>query len=227
MCFSAGASFAGGAIIAATGVVTIQKVREPSWMLFASIPLLFGLQQFSEGVIWLTLRSGGYETLQFAVTIIFLILALIVWPVMMPLSVMIIEPLKSRKRILIAFLAAGAMVSLYYAFCMFSYEFYPAIESHHIQYKGEWPRSLKNPVFIVYVIATIPPLFVSSIKRMWIMGILIFLSVLVTGIFYKEYLTSVWCFFAALISVVIYWILCGAAAQGQMAQRLKRDLILT
>jgi hypothetical protein len=29
----------------------------------------------------------------------------------------------------------------------------------------------------------------------------------VTAIFFTEYLTSVWCFFAALISAVIFWIL--------------------
>jgi len=33
------------------------------------------------------------------------------------------------------------------------------------------------------------------------------LSCLVTAIFFTQYLTSVWCFFAALISGVIYWIL--------------------
>ena len=34
-----------------------------------------------------------------------------------------------------------------------------------------------------------------------------FLSCLVTAIFFFQYLTSVWCFFAAIISVVVVWIL--------------------
>jgi hypothetical protein len=41
------------------------------------------------------------------------------------------------------------------------------------------------------------PLFISSIKRTHFIGILMFLSCLVTALFYKQYLTSVWCFFAA------------------------------
>jgi uncharacterized membrane protein len=215
MCFSAGASFAGGLIITATGIATILKVSKPSQIPFASIPLLFGLQQFSEGVIWVTLKSGGHETLQHVATLIFMIMALIIWPVMMPLSAMMMEPVKRRKKILITFLVAGAVVSAYYAICMFSYNFYPAIESYHIQYKGDFPKALRNPVFAVYIIATIPPLFVSSMKRLPLMGVLIFLSCLITGIFYKEYLTSVWCFFAALISVVIYWILSDVAVETQ------------
>jgi len=63
------------------------------------------------------------------------------------------------------------------------------------------------PAFIIYLIVTITPLFISSIKRTHIMGVLMFLSCLVTAIFFTQYLTSVWCFFAALISGVIFWIL--------------------
>jgi len=38
------------------------------------------------------------------------------------------------------------------------------------------------------------------------------LSYLVTIIFFSHYLTSVWCFFAALISVAIFWILSESKA---------------
>lgn len=215
MCFSAGASFAGGIIIAAAGIVTIRKVSKPSQMLFASMPLLFALQQFSEGVIWVTLRSGGHETFQYVATLIFMVMALIVWPVLMPLSALKMESVRMRKRIIFVFLAAGVLVSAYYAFCMVYWDFFPAIEGNHIKYRGDFPKVLRNPVFALYIIATIPPLFISSVKRMPLMGALIFISCLITGIFYKEYLTSVWCFFAALISVVIYWIINEVAVERQ------------
>ncbi len=215
MCFSAEASFAGGIIIAAAGIATIRKVRKPSQMLFASIPILFALHQFSEGVVWITLRSGGHSTIQYAATLIFMLMALIVWPVLMPLSALKMESVRIRKRIIFAFLTAGVLVSAYYAFCMVYWDFYPAIEGNHIQYRGDFPKTLRNPVFALYIIATIPPLFISSVKRMPLMGVLIFISCLITGIFYKEYLTSVWCFFAALISVVIYWIINEVAVESQ------------
>ncbi len=47
-------------------------------------------------------------------------------------------------------------------------------------------------------------------RRMSLMGILMMVSCLITGVFYAEYLTSVWCFFAAITSGVIYWILSEA-----------------
>jgi hypothetical protein len=75
MCFSAEASFAGGAVITAVGVATVVKSRQPEQKLFSTIPLLFGLQQFAEGALWITLKSGGYDRLQDAATYIFLITA--------------------------------------------------------------------------------------------------------------------------------------------------------
>jgi len=41
MCFSVEASFAGGIIISAIGIVTVTKVHKPSQLVFASIPLFF------------------------------------------------------------------------------------------------------------------------------------------------------------------------------------------
>jgi hypothetical protein len=207
MCFSAGASFAGGVIISAVGVATVRTVRKPTQRLFAGIPLLFGFQQFAEGVLWVTLRSGGHDWLQNAATYIFLITALVIWPVMIPLSMWFMEEVKKRKKILASLIVIGGIVSLFYAFCLISYDVTPQINGFHIQYVDEFPWTLVNIAFLFYLASTVAPLFVSSVRRMWLVGILITVSCLVTRIFFAQYLTSVWCFFAALISVVIYWIL--------------------
>ena len=207
MCFSAGASFAAGVVLSAVGVATQRKVRKPTQRLFAGIPLLFGFQQFAEGVLWVTLRSGGHDWLQNAATYIFLITALVIWPVMIPLSMWFMEEVKKRKKILASLIVIGGIVSLFYAFCLISYNVTPQIKSFHIQYIHEFPQTLVDIAYVFYIASIVAPLFVSSVRRMWLLGILIAVSYLVTGIFFAQYLTSVWCFFAALSSVVIYWIL--------------------
>ncbi len=68
--------------------------------------------------------------------------------------------------------------------------------------------------FVFYLITTIAPFFISSVKRMWVFGILIAVSCVVTGIFFSQYLTSVWCFFAAVISIIVYWILRGIKSRA-------------
>ena len=54
MCFSASASFVAGVSLTAIGVATVRKAEGPAERPFAMIPLLFGIQQLTEGVIWLT-----------------------------------------------------------------------------------------------------------------------------------------------------------------------------
>jgi hypothetical protein len=212
MCFSAGASFAGGIVISAVGVATARKVEKPTQRLFAGIPLFFGFQQFAEGVLWITLRTGGHDWLQNAATYVFLVTAMVIWPVMIPLSMWLMEEGKKRKKILAGLIVTGGLLSLFYAFCFISYDVSPRINNFHIQYIDNFPRTLVTVASFFYPVATVSPLFVSSVRRMWLFGILITISYIVTGIFFAQYLTSVWCFFAALISVAIYWVLSKSPA---------------
>ena len=207
MCFSAGASFAGGIIISAIGIATIKKVHKPSQLIFASIPLFFGFQQFAEGLVWLTIPNPGEANILKIATYVFLIMADFLWPMMIPLAVLFMEENKKKVKILRVFFIAGLSLSLYYAFCLLSFNIYPQISGYHILYKTDFPKSLSMFAFAIYLIVTITPLFISIIKRTHLLGVLMFLSCLVTAIFFRQYLTSVWCFFAALISGVIYWIL--------------------
>lgn len=207
MCFSAGASFAGGVIISAIGVVTVLKVHKPSQIVFASIPLFFGFQQFVEGFVWLILQHPAYVHYQSLVTYIYLVMAEVFWPMMIPLAVLYMEKDKKRRKFLRILLTMGISLSLYYIFCLFTFNVTPEIMGYHIEYKDNFPESIRLVAFTIYLIASITPLFISSIKRAHLLGVLMSLSCLITVIFFRHYLTSVWCFFAALISAVIFWIL--------------------
>jgi hypothetical protein len=207
MCFSATASFAGGVIISSIGAAAICKNTEPSQRLFAAVPMLFGLQQAAEGFVWYALQSPGHDMLLKVAAYIFLAIALVVWPTMLPLSVLQMEKLEQRRRTLYVSLATGIAVSLYFGIGMFIFNMTAQISSYHILYAIDYPQQLAGLGAILYIIATIPPLFVSSKRRMGLLGSIIVLSYCVTRLFYGEYLISVYCFFAALASGVILWIL--------------------
>lgn len=207
MCFSPEASFAGGVIISTLGVVTVRKIHHPKQLVFASIPLFFGIQQFAEGFLWLTLPYPEYETIQRISTYLFLFMAEVLWPVMIPLSVFLMEEDDRRKKVLRLMLLLGVLLSGYYASCLLLLQVLPQIINYHIQYNNNFPDSWALMAFFIYLFVTITPLFVSGIKRTNILGLLMFLSCLISSIFFTQYLTSVWCFFAAFMSAVIYWIL--------------------
>lgn len=223
MCFSAEASFTGSAVITAIGIATLTKAKKPEQVPFAAIPLIFGIQQCAEGILWVTLRSGTAETLQNICTYAFLITALIIWPTMIPLSIWLLEKGKKRKQILTGLLAAGSAVSLFYVYCLIFFNVSPQIQLYHIKYNDNFPSTLVTAAFILYLSATILPLFVSSVKRMRVFGVLIALSCLVTAVFFSVYLTSVWCFFAALISITIYWVLSKLKDKEETSVYLKEN----
>jgi hypothetical protein len=84
MCFSASASFGAGVVLSAIGVVSIKKNQHKSQFLFASIPLLFAVQQFAEGILWLVLPNPEYASMQKHTTYVFLFFAQFFWPLWVP-----------------------------------------------------------------------------------------------------------------------------------------------
>ena len=58
MCFSAAANFVGSGVLGTVGVVTLTRVKHRRELLFASLPTLFAIHQFTEGFVWLGLDGS-------------------------------------------------------------------------------------------------------------------------------------------------------------------------
>ena len=176
MCFSSEASFTGGVIISAIGTAVLTRVHKPSQILFACIPLFFGLQQFTEGFLWLTIPRPEYGNELKFLTVLYLAMADVLWPLIIPLSVLFMEENVKKRKILWIFLIAGLLVSSYYTFCLFNFQVKPQIMRYHLFYNTGFPESMAIPALIIYLLATLPPLFVSSVQKTKLLGILMFLS---------------------------------------------------
>ena len=205
MCFSAAASITAGVLLSFAGTETLKKVHKPSQIVFASIPIFFAFQQFSEGVVWLTIPHKEYAVLQTISTYTFLVMAQFIWPMLVPASVLLMEKNKIRKKILLSLLILGVIVSFYYLYGLVVYHAHAEISYLHINYKSNYQNSFSFIPTGLYLITTLAPVFVSSVKRAYILGVIIGLSALVSIIFFTECLISIWCFFAAVVSFVIYY----------------------
>lgn len=203
MCFSAGASFGAGIVLSVIGVASLKKVQRPSQIAFAGIPLIFSAQQFSEGFLWLALSNPVYASLQQLTTFTFLFFAQVVWPIWVPLAIFLLEQNDRRKKIQKILAGIGALVSLYLAYCLLLFPVEAKIIGYHISYIQDYPNNLRFGG-IFYMIATIAPPFFSATKRMWTLGTAILISYIMTTIFYKDYIVSVWCFFASIISLAVF-----------------------
>lgn len=207
MCFSATASFGAAIVLSGIGVAAIKKVQKPSQIIFASIPLVFAVQQLSEGILWVSLPNPENILLQQSMTVVFLIFAQVVWPLCVPVSILLLE--KNHKyRIVLKILAgAGLIVSVFLAYCLVFYHVQAEIVGAHISYRQDYPVSLKTYGAVLYIMATIAPLFLSTIKRMWMLGVTVLISYIITAVFYEHYILSVWCFFSSVISITVYAIM--------------------
>lgn len=207
MCFSASASFGAGVVLSIVGVASIKKAKSSSQLSFASIPVLFAVLQITEGFLWLSLTNPGFASLQQGTTYTFLFIAQVVWPVWVPYAIYRLEPRERRRKSMMILVGIGGLVSIYLAFCLLTFPVGAKVLGYHISYEQNYPAAIRRFSGLLYIIATIVPPFLSRIRFMWLLGTAILISYAITTIFYTNYIVSVWCFFASVISIAVYAIL--------------------
>jgi len=90
MCFSATASFVTGVSLSALGVATLKKAQRKVGVPFAMIPLLFGVQQIIEGMLWLSFRFDA-PLLNVITTYAFTLFSHVLWPIFVPFAIGLVE----------------------------------------------------------------------------------------------------------------------------------------
>ena len=204
MCFSATASFSAGALLLGIGTLTLRSARatrQPRALLFATIPILFAIQQLIEGVIWLTF-TDELPGLNAAMTHAYSFFSHVLWPVVVPLAVVLMEPNGWRRRTLIAFVAAGAAVGAYLLYVLMAYPVVSRPTGQHIEYVS--PHFFAAVTMTLYLLSTAISPLLSTHRRVVVFGALALLSFGAAYAFYATWFISVWCFFAALLSAVVY-----------------------
>jgi hypothetical protein len=201
MCFSASASFTAGTALSVIGVAALKNTRMTSERPFAMMPLLFGIQQLSEGVIWLTFGHDAL-LLRTAMTYLYSGFSHVLWPIYVPFAVSVLEAVRWRKRAIFAFEAAGLVVSSYLLYSMVTRPLVAEVVGHHIVYAS--PHFNLVAVMVLYVAATCVCCFFSSHRFVKLFGALALISFVAAYFVYVDALVSVWCFFAAILSLLIY-----------------------
>ena len=136
MCFSANANFVASAAIAVVCVATLRHVRQSRAVLFAAVPLLFALHQFTEGFVWL----GGDDIVRpdakGHVVFLFILYAQGILPLLMPLAVLLMEPPGWRRNVVAALTAAGAALCGYVFYGLIAEESHVRVLAHSLNYEN-------------------------------------------------------------------------------------------
>lgn len=200
MCFSASASFAAGTALLAIGAVTVKKAGHGAELAYAAIPLFFGVQQLIEGMVWLSFSSEE-PMRNSVVTFAYSLFSHVLWPIYVPFAVLLLEPVRWRRRALAAFLVAGTAVGLYLLVNMFRFPIESRPVGGHIEYVS--PHFYVASVMAGYLAGTCISMLFSSQKLVNVFGAAALLSFALAYAIYRQWFISVWCFFAALLSVIV------------------------
>jgi hypothetical protein len=215
MCFSATASFTAGALLVSAGLLGMRLAlkQNKDYLLFSLIPLFFGIQQLSEGLIWILMNRNGFNSAKL-VGYFYLFYAFYFWPIYVPLSVYFIEKVGPRRKLIGSFIIAGSILgSILYIPILFQQEPYRlSLAQHSISYEVYQTGVWRWIYSITYLFIITFSLISSSQLRVKIFGSLIYISSLVAYYLYVYAFTSIWCYLAAILSIYIIFVVIKAPA---------------
>jgi hypothetical protein len=203
VCFSASANFVGSAVLGAIGVATLTEVRHRRELLFAAMPLLFALHQFTEGFVWLGLDHKLPPIVAHDAGAAFVLYAQGFLPFVLPLSVLLIEPRGKRRRGMLGFSILGGVLMIYLLWGLIAYPLQVSAGDNGIVYLNRITTT--TLVAVLYVIATCGALFFSGYRALVVLAWLNMVGLLTVMVVRRYEFTSLWCAYAAVVSVVIYF----------------------
>ena len=214
MCFSASVSYSAAAVLVTTGLYAVRQAGQlpAPYRMWAAVPVCFGIQQVFEGRVWQMLDAGNAAAaVPYAIGFHFFSHFLWLW--WLPLCSYLVEPGKIRRKVFGGFALFGAFAgTLVYSVIITHPEWMTvAIREHSIYYRFSVPyRSsihLPIPTAGLYALTVLVPLLISSHSRIRIFGVLVVMSMLLASKAYDYAYISVWCFFAAVLSLYIVYMI--------------------
>jgi hypothetical protein len=203
MCFSAEASFIVGGALLVVGVTTARKTIYQKELPIAMIPFIFAIQQLVEGFLWVSLTNNDTSQIPFWLSNIYGVFIGIIWPLFAPFAVYCAETNSKRRKIIASIGITGIGLAIYTVIGLIKQPIVAEIINHSINYKHDVANY--QLVIVLYLLATCVPFIFSSYRHLSIAGITITIGFFLAYLTFLETFASVWCFFAAIASALIYF----------------------
>jgi hypothetical protein len=204
---SAAGSLAMALVMGAVGAVSIAQSSSRRRRMFAAIPLLFAVQQGAQVVVWSTMGDPARAILHRVATNLFLGVGLVVWPTWLPLALASVERRTVRLWGLVSLARFGTVVSTCAAVLLLRWQPSAHVVAGAIRY--DLPPGLgldlSDRLICLWAFAApaVIPLFVSTAGLMRTMGLTLVAALVVAAGVPPDARTSVWCFFAAVLSCLV------------------------
>lgn len=215
MCFSANASLASGILLFPIGAYCLTAALRKNfrYVPLALTPLLFGVQQFCEAYVWIGLEENDPALVKRA-ALAFLFFAVAFWPCWIPFVTAVVDPRPGKRRLFFGLAGIGLAVGgAYYVAAALYYDEWlvVGVANHAIRYDlSRMPLGQAAASVVwqgVYLALVCVPLLMSRERRLGALGISIALAAAITHVVFRYAFASIWCFFAAVLSAQICYVL--------------------
>lgn len=199
MCFSPQGDLIGGAVVVAIGIDACLHLKQRyEYVAIAALPIVLGLHQIDETFVWWWLQGHVARGVGTAAMWIYLLFALVVLPTLVPLVVMLFTPPSPRRWRLVPFVVLGLGVSIILLEAMLVGHPNVKLGAYHLAYT----IGLRHGIVVIglYIVATCGPLLASGFRPMVWFGAVNLVAVIVLALLCASGFTSLWCFYAALVS---------------------------
>jgi len=233
MCFSATVSYSAAGVLVGIGAYAVRQARRlhPAYLMWALVPVFFGVQQAFEGRVWQELDAGhAGAAVPYALGFHFFSHFLWLW--WLPLASYQVEPVRSgrfgklRKQVFAGCAVFGAFAGTLVYSVMVSHPEWMTVgvrmSSVTYDFSVPWRSSIHLPITpaALYALTILVPLLFSSHAPIRIFGVLAAASSVLASAVYGYAYISVWCFFAALLSLYLVYMIHRLAPAGQNTDTL-------
>lgn len=196
------ANFTLAGILLAVGVLTLRKVSHPAELVFASLPLLFGLHQFTQGFVWLGLYHMVSPRTLHVAAMLFVFYAQAILPFWVPLAIWLLERPGRHRRLIGALVVVGGLLMGYVTWGLLLQPTQVFIRHNSLVYLN--PHTQHLWVALIYILTTCGSLIYSRSVAIQLFGWLNLVGLLLVYWIAQYSFTALWCLYAALVSAILY-----------------------
>ncbi|MFE4519633.1 DUF6629 family protein [Kitasatospora sp. NPDC056783] len=203
MCWSAQADAVAGGVVAGVGLACLVRAHRsgrPGRLPLAALPLVLGVHQLVEALVWLGTDGGLPDGLAAAARTTWAVIALPLLPVLVPAAVWCATG-ERQRRMPAALTLLGAAVAVPLSVALASRPVSAGVHGHTLDYAVGIP----HPALLLagYLLATVGSLLMSGDRLLRRLGLLTGAGAIACALLWHLAFVSTWCALAALTSLLL------------------------
>ena len=220
MCFDPKVDVVVGVATSFVAVSTLKRTKNPQDLPLATIPAVFSVHLFASAVVWLGLEGYLPEEFLEVAKLSYLSIAFVFWPTYIPLALFPIEHERRRRFALSVLVAIGMWVSFSYLRAIIDGNGFAALEHLYVDFHV---NNVPAVIGGLYFVTTCGATLVSSNRKIFVWGIANLVIVISLVASENHGLPSLWCFWAAVTSIWI-WYIVSDSRNKQMLDTARKDI---